>query len=44
MEDYKGIYYNDTKEQKFYEGAGDIFNRMLNPGFTCHILYQIHYG
>lgn len=21
MEDYKGIYYNDTKEQKFYEGG-----------------------
>lgn len=37
MENYKGVYYNDTKEQKFYEGGAhfkfkDLFNMLKALG------------
>ena len=37
MDDYKGIYYNDEKQQKFFEGGAhfpykDLYNRLIRLG------------
>ena len=39
MDNYKGIYYKETKEQKYYEGGAHfpykvLFNILLNLGGT----------
>ena len=39
MDNYKGIYYNETKEQQYYEGGAHfpykvLFNILLNLGGT----------
>ena len=48
MENYKGIYYNDTKEQKYYEGGAHfkyktLFNILLSLGGYIIEDSQIHY-
>ncbi len=40
MEEYKGIYYGDTNEQKFYEGGAHFKYSDLYK--ILEKLYQIH--